>query len=633
MKLWMVLVSWCLLALQPAFGANTGMEDFLPPEQAFQLNLKPGPNDSLIAEYTPAEGYYLYQERIGYRLREAGGDKPLPVDMPPGERKNDPNFGEVTVYHKPFQATVRLGSAVPDGGTAMLVTTYQGCSDKGLCYPPVERIYRLQASASGLTVTEIGADGVPIGKGGSILDRFFPKANDASATQSAQPDQPAQPAAAVADDDENSRIAGILGSGNPWLIIGAFFGFGLLLSFTPCVFPMIPILSGIIVGQGSQMTRRRSLLLSAIYVLGMALTYAAAGIAAALSGAMLSAALQNAWVLGTFALVFVLLALSMFGFYELQMPAFIQSRLAQTSNRLSGGRAAGVFGMGALSALIVGPCVAAPLAGALLYIGQTNNVALGGIALFSMALGMGVPLLIVGASAGALLPRAGAWMNAVKRFFGVMLLAVAIWLISPVVPAVATMLLVAVLLVVCSAYLHALDPLPAGASGALRFGKGIGLLMLIAGGAVLVGALSGGRNVLQPLERLGMGSGGAGAVSPVRFERVVSVADLENRVRSANGRPVMLDFYADWCITCKEMEHLTFTDGRVRSRMDRMLLLQADVTANNADDKALLKRFNLYGPPGIIFFDSRGEELSSPRVIGYQAADKFVANLDKVLVR
>jgi thiol:disulfide interchange protein DsbD len=634
MRVWILLAAWCAVASQPAIGADTGLNDFLPPEQAFRLTLQSGANDTLIADYTPADGYYLYQEQIGFAIRDAAGDKPLAVQLPQGERKDDPNFGDVVVYHKPFRAKAALGGAVPADGTATLSTTYQGCSDKGLCYPPIERTYRIDAAGGSMTLTELATDAGALAQfdAASQNDTSAPSSTAALAGDTASAQSPA--AQTAPPEDESAYIAGVLGSGNPWVIIAAFFGFGLLLSFTPCVFPMIPILSGIIIGQGQQATRRRSFLLSVAYVLGMALTYAAVGIAAGLSGALLSAALQNPWVLGTFALVFVLLALSMFGFYELQMPGFIQNRLAQTSNGLEGGRTAGVFAMGAISALIVGPCVAAPLAGALLYIGQTNDVVLGGTALFSMAIGMGVPLLIVGASAGALLPRAGAWMNAVKRFFGVMLLAVAIWLISPVIPTVATMLLAAALLVICSAYLHALDTLPPGAPGAYRFGKGVGLMLLIAGTAMLIGALGGGRNVLQPLEGLTVASGGgSGNAMPVRFERVVSVAELESRIQAANGRPVLLDFYADWCVSCKEMEHFTFADERVRGKFGEMTLLQADVTANNADDKALLKRFKLFGPPGIVFFDRQGNELPAPRVIGYQDADRFLANLDYILAK
>jgi thiol:disulfide interchange protein DsbD len=402
-----------------------------------------------------------------------------------------------------------------------------------------------------------------------------------------------------------------------------------LLSFTPCVLPMVPILSGIIIGQGHKVTRRHALALSGVYVLGMAVTYAAAGVAAGLSGTLLASALQNPWVLGAFALVFVLLSLSMFGFYELQLPAALQSRLTDSSNKMQGGRFSGVFVMGVLSALIVGPCVAAPLAGALLYINQSRDALLGASALFSMALGMGVPLMAVGVSAGTLLPKAGPWMQTVKNFFGVVLLGLAIWIMSPIVPAVLQMLAWAALLICSAVYLHAIDPLPHNASGLRKLWKGVGVIALLVGVALLVGALSGGRDLLQPLS--GLRAGGAPATSGPRFHTVGSIADLDRALGQTGGRPVMLDFYADWCVSCKEMERFTFTDSAVQAQMAKLVLLKADVTANSADDTALLKRFGLFGPPGTIFFDPHGRELESPRVIGFQPADRFRTVLDTVL--
>jgi thiol:disulfide interchange protein DsbD len=421
-------------------------------------------------------------------------------------------------------------------------------------------------------------------------------------------------------------------SGDFWVIVASFFGFGVLLSFTPCVLPMVPILSGIIVGQGHKVTRSHALALSGVYVVGMAITYAAAGVAAGLSGTLLANALQNPWVLGTFALLFVVLSLSMFGFYELQVPAALQSRLAGSSNRMRGGTLGGVFVMGVLSALMVGPCVAAPLAGALLYINQSRDALLGGSALFSMALGMGVPLMAVGASAGTLLPKAGAWMQTVKNFFGVVLLGLAIWIVSPILPAVLPMLMWAGLLICSAVYLHAIDPLPHNASGLRKLWKGVGVIALLVGVALLVGALSGGRDLLQPLSGLRAGATGAapGALAP-GFRSVASIAEVDRALGQAGGRPVMLDFYADWCVSCKEMERFTFTDPAVQARMAKLVLLKADVTANTPDDRALLKRFGLFGPPGTIFFDAHGRVLEAPRAIGFQPAERFRGVLDAVL--
>jgi thiol:disulfide interchange protein DsbD len=390
---------------------------------------------------------------------------------------------------------------------------------------------------------------------------------------------------------------------------------------------MIPILSGIIAGQGHKASHARGFALSLAYVLGMALTYAAVGVAAGLSGTLISAALQNPWVLGAFALVFVVLSFSMFGFYELQLPTALQSKLSEESGHLQGGRGLGVFAMGALSALIVGPCVAAPLAGALLYIGQTGDAVLGGTALFVMALGMGMPLLAVGVAGGSLLPKTGPWMEGVKKGFGVLLLATALWLISPVIPALAQMLGWAALFIIPAIYLHALDPLPPRAKGWQRFWKGIGIVMLLTGAALLAGALAGNRDPLQPLAGL-RGQALAAEARKLPFEPVRSVAELDNRL-AAVDRPVMLDFYADWCVSCKEMERFTFADPAVQAKLAGFTLLKADVTANTPEDKALLARFGLFGPPGIIFFSPGGKEIAGLRVIGYQKAAVFMKQLER----
>jgi thiol:disulfide interchange protein DsbD len=586
--------SGVLSRLRQFAGAQADAEpEFLPPDQAFKVRVTVRDAHTLAAEFVPAQGYYLYRDKIGFTLPEGGPVAVAGVALPPGERKDDPNFGLTEVYHAPVRARVALARADSIEQPIALEVRYQGCADQGLCYPPEKKVFNLLLAA---------AD--------------------------------AAPAAPVSDvpADESSLAAGILSAGDFWAVVASFFGFGLLLAFTPCVFPMIPILSGIIVGRGHQVTRRHAFTLSGVYVLGMAVTYALAGVAAGLTGTLLSNALQNPWVLGTFAALFVVLALAMFGLYELQLPAALQSRLSNASNRLKGGTFWGVFAMGVLSALIVGPCVAAPLAGALLYINQSRDALLGGSALFAMALGMGAPMIAVGVSAGALLPKAGAWMQTVKSFFGVILLGLAIWIVSPVIPSVAHMLLWAVLLIVSAVYLHAIDPLPHNASGFRKLWKGVGVIALLLGVALLVGALSGTRDILQPLSGLRVAGGGGSAASAEqpRFILVRSLEELYRQLAQAGGRPVMLDFYADWCISCKEMERFTFTDPRVRSRMDRMLLLKADVTASTPEDLALLKRFGLFGPPGTLFFGPGGEQLPH-RVIGFQDAERFAASLDAVL--
>lgn len=564
-------------------------EEFLDPAVAFKPTARALDGQTIEVNYEIAKGYYLYRDKFKFAVEGESARLGM-AQIPKGKEKDDENFGKVEVYYK--SVAIRVPVERNASGTLQLKlnVTSQGCADAGVCYPPQSQMVSVELP------------------------------DPASAPPSG---------ASPVDGDESGKIAGLLKDAGFWAILAFFFVAGLGLSLTPCVFPMIPILSGIIAGQGHKVSRGRGFALSLMYVLGMAVTYAAAGIAAGMTGTLLSVALQSPWVLSAFALVFVVLSFSMFGFYELQLPSSLQSKLSEESGHLQGGRGIGVFVMGALSALIVGPCVAAPLAGALLYIGQTGDAVLGGVALFVMALGMGVPLLIVGLSAGTLLPRAGAWMEAVKKFFGVLLLATAVWLISPVIPAIVQMLAWAALLIIPAIYLHALDPLPANAKGWQRFWKGIGIFMLVTGVALLIGALAGGRDPLQPLAGL---RGQAVAAEPKKlpFEPVVSLADLEAKVLAA-GQPVMLDFYADWCVSCKEMERFTFSDAAVQAKLAGFKLLKADVTANNADDKALLARFGLFGPPGILFFDKSGKEIKTIRVVGFVEAKVFLQTLSQVL--
>lgn len=569
---------------------------FLPPDQAFSLDVIVRDEKTLQANFRITPGYYLYRDKISFEIKDSA-TRIAAVDLPKGEMKQDPNFGNTEVFHQSFQAVISLARS-PAAETITLSASYQGCSEQGLCYPPITPTLHIS---------------LPDAKTGSLPPPVMTAA------------QPASPQAAAS---EGSQIAQLFKDGSFWLIVSFFFGAGLLLAFTPCVFPMIPILSGIIVGRGHKITRMHAFVLSLAYVLGMAITYAAAGVAAGFSGDLISNALQTPWVLGSFSAVFVLLSLSMFGFYELQLPSALQSKLTDTSNKLHGGHLSGVFVMGALSAIIMGPCVAAPLAGALLYIGQTHDALLGGVALFALAMGMGAPLLLIGTSAGVLLPKAGAWMEAVKRFFGVMLLALAIWIVQPLLPIGVQMLLWAALLIFSGIYLHALDSLPHNASGWHKLFKGIGLFALLLGVAYLIGALSGAHDILRPLGTIGRAETQAPAT--LRFSRIKDVAEFDQRLSQARGQTVMLDFYADWCVSCKEMERFTFSDPGVQARLKPALLLQADVTANSEADKALLKRFGLYGPPGILFFDKQGKEQGDFRVVGYQDAAQFVKTLQAV---
>jgi len=591
-----------LARLQGETAGSAGEEEFLPVEKAFTIEVRAADAQTLVARLSPADSYYLYRDKIHFTIAPAEKAAIDSVHLPPGEAKQDPNFGKTEVFHAPVQALIRLRRDGADQIPLVLTVGFQGCSEKGLCYPPATRQFPM-------TLAALSSSDPPRQ---SVAEALSPPA-----------------AGSIQQPSEDRQIAGLLKTGNFWLVMASFLGFGLLLSFTPCVLPMIPILSGMIAGQGSKVTRWRGFTLSAMYVLGMAIAYAIAGVLAGLSGTLLSAALQNPWVLGAFACVFVVLALSMFGFYELQLPSAWQSGATDTSNRLTGGTLVGVFVMGAVSAVIVGPCVAAPLAGALLYVSQSRDVFLGGAALFTMAVGMGLPLLVIGASAGALLPKAGAWMQAVKNFFGVLLLGAAIWMISPLIPVIAQMLCWSALLIMSGIYLHAIDALPSGAGGLRKLWKGIGVIALLTGIALLVGGLSGGRDLFQPLSGLRMRMTGPEPERATSFVRVASVAELERAVANA-GKPVMLDFYADWCVSCKEMERLTFQDKNVKSQFAAMLLLQADVTANSADDAALLKQFGLFGPPGIIFFDRHGREIEDARVIGYSPAERFLPILTQV---
>ncbi|MCH8617662.1 protein-disulfide reductase DsbD [Undibacterium sp. TS12] len=558
-------------------------DDFLDPEEAFKVSAKMAEPGVAEVTFTIAEGYYLYRERLKFSSDDA---KLGTIDMPKGKVKFDETFQkEVETYRHTLVVRIPVQAA----GDFTLKIGRQGCADQGLCYPPMETPVKLQ-------VADVSAA--------------------AGASPVAAPTETSTGKAAdVAKDDETSSISAALKSGRLVLILPLFLLLGLGLSFTPCVLPMVPILSFIIVGEGTGIKRSRGFFLSLCYALGMALVYTALGVAAGLVGEGLSATLQNPWVLGAFALLMVILSLSMFNVYQLQVPAALQTKLTVASEGQRNGKLIGVFFMGAISALIVGPCVAAPLAGALVYISQTRDVVVGGSALFAMAMGMSVPLLLVGISAGSLLPRAGVWMESIKRFFGVLMLAMALWMVSPVIPVWVQMLGWGILLGAYAVY-----QLVFQRSG--MFSKVVSIIFLLLGAVQLVGVSTGGRDVFSPLAHLY----GAPA-EHVKFTRVRSIAELDAALAQSKGKTAMLDFYADWCVSCKEMEKLTFPESKVKAKLDNMLLLQVDVTANNADDKALLKRFGLFGPPGIIFFDAQGKEIAGQRVIGYQNADKFLASI------
>lgn len=617
-----------LMSILQRLGMNTDQaeQELLPPDEAFKLSLEVRDDHTLVAHLTPAKDYYLYRDKIAFESKSEGIHIEQ-VTLPSGKMKDDQLFGKTEVYYQPLEAVITLRRDKPVPEQLSLSASYQGCNEPiGVCYAPINKEKELLLPVLKAMVS-------------TAADVISSSAQAASTNPTAELFQ--VPGDAPLFETESYKIERLFASGNFWLILSGFFGIGLLLAFTPCVFPMFPILSGIIASKGQQMSKLRGFMLALAYVLGMSITYAIAGAAAGLSGAMLSAALQNAWVLGTFALVFTALAFSMFGFYELRLPASIQNKLVEETGHFRGGQFAGVFGMGALSALIVSPCVAAPLAGALIYISQTRDVILGGSALFVMALGMGVPLLLLGVSAGALLPRSGAWMKSIQQFFGVLLLAVAIWLISPVITEVTHMLLWAALLIISAIYLHALDPLPNQAPGFSKFLKGVGVIALLTGIALLIGVLSGSRDVLQPLSRFNLAAmplsaqlteSPASTNNLLPFKQVKTVAELDELIRKSQGRYVMIDFYADWCVSCKEMERFTFTDPHVQERLKNVELVQINVTEGTPDDTALLKRFKLFGPPGILFFDSQGVEIPNIKIIGYLDKKDFVTVLDAILL-
>ncbi len=572
--------------------AKSNTNDFLPPDVAFRLGALPDGPDRVRLIWQIAEGYYLYQSRVSVKTSSDRAQLGA-LGMPAGQSKTDDYFGKQVVYHHELIVTLPVARA---GGAALelpLKVTYQGCADKGLCYPPITKTLNVS---------------LPAGTGGG--------ATIAAPTGSGSSGTPYV--------SEQDRFATLIQSGNIFVMLGGFFLAGLVLAFTPCVLPMVPILSGIIAGQGENVTTRRAFALSLTYVLGMACTYTIAGALFAAAGNQVQTVFQQPWILALFAALFIALALSMFGAFTLQMPVAIQTRIANVSNRQSAGTFGGVAVMGALSALIVTTCVGPALVGALVVIGQTGQIARGSAALFAMSIGMGTPLLIVGASAGKLLPRAGAWMELVKRFFGVLMLAVAAWMLSRIVPAQFTLLLWAVPAILCTWVLW-----PAARKGSIpgwavrTAGVAAGLFGLV----LIAGAALGGTDPLAPIPSL------AGARHDLPFRPIKSLDDLQREVAGARsqGKGVLLDFYADWCVSCKEMERYTFTDTSVQTALHDTVLLRANVTANDTDDQALLHHFGIFGPPTIALYGTDGQERRNYRVVGYMKAADFAALLHQAL--
>ena len=566
---------------------NANNEDFLPPEKAFRLTATALGNDHVQLDWVIAPGYYLYRDRI--KIADDGGQIGA-VQFPEGQAKQDEYFGKQVVYHQELKVAVPLLRPATGARSLPLHVTYQGCAEAGLCYPPITQALTIAFTAGGGN-----ADG----------------GNTASGAPSS--------AGARGYVSEQDRLAALLRTGSLFTVLLEFFVGGLLLAFTPCVLPMVPILSGLIVGHGEPVKTSRAFLLSLTYVLGMSLTYTITGVAFAAAGKQVQAVFQQPWIIAVFAALFVAMALSMFGLFTLQMPSFIQTRVADVSNRQRAGNFGGVAVMGALSALIVTTCVGPVLVAALIVIGQTGDMVRGGAALFSMSLGMGAPLLAVGSSAGRWLPRAGVWMDGVKRLFGALMLAMAAWMLARIVPDRVALMLWAVPVIAAAVVLwnfHAGKWFTRSAAG----------LAAVYAVLLFLGAARGAEDPLHPLTQ-------TVAADALPFHSISTLADLRREVQAAAAahQAVMLDIDADWCTSCKEMQRYTFTDPAVKSALQPVRLLRANVTANSPDDQALLHEFQIYGPPTIAFYDSGGHEQQRYRVVGFMPADRFAALLHQAL--
>lgn len=580
----------------------TSSNEPLPVDKAFAFSADQRDPQTLLLSWRVANGNYLYRDKFDFEIIDNTAVTLGEAHLPSGENKRDEYFGLTEVY--PFDVQIDLPLNRPAGvQTFSLKVTYQGCSETfNICYPPEQKTVQFNLAA---------------------LSDAINKSTTSMATDTGSAATLPLAEMPVSDQD---RIARTLAEDNLAKILIGFLGLGLLLAFTPCVFPMIPILSSIIVGEGEHVTTRRAFILSLVYVLAMSVTYTTAGVLMGLLGGNLQAMLQNIWVIGVFSILLVLLALSMFGFYQLQLPHAFQNRLHTYSQQHRGGKLFSVAIMGLLSGLIVGPCLAPPLAGALLFISQQADPFIGGAALFAMSIGMGIPLLIIGTSAGSLLPRAGAWMEAIKAFFGVMLLALAIWMLDRVIPGWVTLLLTGSLLIICAIYMNALESLGVSATGWQKLWKGTGLLLLLTGFLVLIGAASGGQSVWQPLKHITLSHSTTVEATGLTFKRVDSMSEIENLLTQTN-RPVMLDFYADWCTDCKTMEQTTFKDPQVVTLLSNYTLLKLDMTDNTAEHQAVLRNLQVFGPPTMVFYNEQGEEVAGRRLIGHVSAKELQSHL------
>lgn len=571
-----------------------GQRKVLTPDEAFQVSAK-RTGDVIHVNIKLGEKIHIYDDKLKYSLIEPvihSLDKEIKRPIPV-------KFEQFLVHKKPVDVSIPISliKKYVKSGKFKLKVAYQGCSSVGICYQPMSNEFSFDLGATNI------------------------KSNVKSDV-----------ATPVSNLSEQDSIVASFKNSSVWLVLLTFFGFGILLSLTPCIFPMIPILSSMIVSQSKDnMSTKRAFMLSLVYVLAMALAYTIAGVLAGLFGANIQAALQNPWIIGIFSAVFVALAFSMFGFYEIQMPSFIQSKLTKKSDQMQGQGVVGVAVMGFLSALIMGPCVAAPLAGALVYIGQSGDALLGGAALFVMSLGMGLPLLAIGTGFGKYMPKPGGWMDAIKATFGVVMIALAIWTLSRVVDAGIIIFLWMALVIGSAVYMGVLESLEKDVNGWKKLIKSIAVIFFIYGIMLFIGAMSHATNPLNPLEKFSAKTVTAASVKTDEksgFKRVGTLDEL-NKIIKSSQKPVMVDFYADWCVSCKELENSTFSDPLVQKKLKEFTMLQIDVTKNSDEDKKILKNFGLFGPPGILFFKS-GAELKSKRLIGFKDANEFLNHLNNL---
>ncbi|KTD57428.1 protein-disulfide reductase DsbD [Legionella shakespearei] len=564
----------------------------LPAAEVFQVEAKILDPNTFVVQWDIKPGYFLYSDRISVTAPADSNIHLGTLRFPPTMTKTDKRGHTYTVYRNQLSIPVPVLGDTP--GETLLELHYQGCSDDGFCYPPETKHIKL-----------------------AIDDQLALSMVDLEHSQTAVKASP------TTNEQSENNIAQVFANHNWAMILLIFFGFGLLLSFTPCILPMVPVLSGIIIGHGKEVTTRKAFFLSLSYVLSMSVTYAAVGAIVALLGTNLQISMQSPWAISIFSLIFILLALSMFGFYEFKLPDAWQAKIAGSSNSQRGGHYIGAAIMGCLSTLILSPCVTAPLIGVLTYIAQTGNVLLGALTLFVLSLGMGTPLLLIGTSAGKWLPRSGNWMNSVKAFFGVLLLGVAIYLMERIVPTGLTMVLWACLLIFSGIYAGALNQ---AITNQQKFRQGTGIILLGYGLLILVGASMGSSNPLQPLNNLPQATA---AQSPVAMQPS-TVRSVQSAIQEAKGKPVMLDFYADWCASCKMMEATTLKDSRVEELLSHFQVIKVDVTANNAENKALMHQFNVIAPPTFVFFNPQGEEMKQLKLVGEISAEEFTKILKQV---